>query len=87
MGQFSVKISVLPGSHLSGNQQLAICEKARSSTGLVFSSSMSAIDTAILAYAKTGEIILHSRPLYGGTETLINWAGRWLSHLQNSLPA
>src|SRR5271167_2740256 len=49
--------------------RLAIYEKAEA--GLVFSSGMSAIVTAILAYVKTGETILHSRPLYGGTETLI----------------
>ena len=39
--------------------------------GLVFSSGMSAIVTTILAYAKPGDVILHSRPLYGGTEVLI----------------
>lgn len=49
--------------------RLAIHEKAES--GLVFSSGMSAIVTAILAYVKPGEAILHSRPLYGGTEVLI----------------
>lgn len=49
--------------------RLAIHEKAES--GLVFSSGMSAIVTAILAYVKPGEVILHSRPLYGGTEVLI----------------
>ena len=49
--------------------RLAIHEKAES--GLVFSSGMSAIVTAILAYVRPGETILHSRPLYGGTEVLI----------------
>jgi methionine-gamma-lyase len=49
--------------------RLAIHEKAES--GLVFSSGMSAIVTAILAYMRPGETILHSRPLYGGTEVLI----------------
>jgi methionine-gamma-lyase len=49
--------------------RLAIYENAES--GLVFSSGMAAIVTAILAYVKTGETILHSRPLYGGTEVLI----------------
>ena len=38
---------------------------------LLFSSGMSAISTAILAYARPGDVILHSQPLYGGTETLI----------------
>jgi methionine-gamma-lyase len=48
--------------------RLAIYEKAES--GLVFSSGMAAITTAVLAYARPGEAILHSRPLYGGTEVL-----------------
>ncbi len=49
--------------------RLAIYEKAEAA--LVFSSGMSAIVTAILAYVHPGEAILHSRPLYGGTEVLI----------------
>ncbi|WP_024880515.1 cystathionine gamma-synthase family protein [Methylosinus sp. LW3] len=49
--------------------RLAVHENAEA--GLVFSSGMSAIVTTILAYAKPGEVILHSRPLYGGTEVLI----------------
>ena len=49
--------------------RLAIYEKAEG--GLVFASGMAAIVTTILAYVKSGETILHSRPLYGGTETLI----------------
>ncbi len=32
---------------------------------------MAAIATAILAYLRPGDVILHSRPLYGGTEVLI----------------
>ena len=39
--------------------------------GLVFSSGMAAIATTILACVRPGETILHSRPLYGGTEVLI----------------
>jgi methionine-gamma-lyase len=49
--------------------RLAIHEQAES--GLVFSSGMAAIVTAILAYVRPGQAILHSRPLYGGTEVLI----------------
>ncbi|WP_443969893.1 cystathionine gamma-synthase family protein [Sphingobium sp. CR28] len=37
----------------------------------LFSSGMSAIATALLAYARPGDVILHSQPLYGGTETLL----------------
>jgi methionine-gamma-lyase len=49
--------------------RLAVYE--RSEDGLVFSSGMAAIATAILAYVRPGDVILHSRPLYGGTEVLI----------------
>ena len=37
----------------------------------VFSSGMSAIATSIIALVKSGDVILRSQPLYGGTETLI----------------
>jgi methionine-gamma-lyase len=40
-------------------------------TALVFSSGMSAIATTVLAYARPGDCVLHSQPLYGGTETLL----------------
>ena len=49
--------------------RLAIFEEAEA--GLLFSSGMSAISTTILAFARPGDSILHSQPLYGGTETLI----------------
>jgi len=49
--------------------RLAVFEEAES--GLLFSSGMSAIATTILAFARPGDVILHSQPLYGGTETLI----------------
>jgi methionine-gamma-lyase len=50
--------------------RLAVHEKAE--RGLVFASGMAAIVTTILSYVKPGETILHSRPLYGGTEVLID---------------
>ena len=31
---------------------------------------MSAIATTLLAFARPGDAIVHSQPLYGGTETL-----------------
>jgi len=37
----------------------------------VFSSGMGAISTVLLAFCEAGDAILHSTPLYGGTETLI----------------
>lgn len=50
--------------------RLAIYEKAEG--GLVFASGMAAIATAMLAYVRPGEIVVHSRPLYGGTEVLLD---------------
>src|SRR5208337_1437568 len=50
--------------------RLAVHEKAE--RGLVFASGMAAIVTTILSCVKPGEAILHSRPLYGGTEVLID---------------
>jgi methionine-gamma-lyase len=50
--------------------RLAVYEGAES--GVLFSSGMSAITTTILAFARPGDIILHSQPLYGGTETLLS---------------
>jgi len=49
--------------------RLAVYEKAES--GALFSSGMSAIATTLLAFARPGDAILHSQPLYGGTETLV----------------
>ena len=49
--------------------RLAAHEQAEGA--LVFASGMAAIATTILAYARPGETILHSRALYGGTETLM----------------
>src|ERR671936_740651 len=37
----------------------------------VFSSGMAAIATTILAFVRPGDVILHSQPLYGGTEKLL----------------
>ncbi len=49
--------------------RLAIFEAGE--TALAFSSGMAAITTAILATARPGDVVLHSQPLYGGTETLL----------------
>ncbi len=49
--------------------RLAIYEGGE--TALVLSSGMAAIATTLLAYARPGDAILHSEPLYGGTETLL----------------
>jgi methionine-gamma-lyase len=50
--------------------RLAVYEGAE--TCGVFASGMAAITTTILAFARPGDVILHSQPLYGGTETLLS---------------
>src|SRR5258707_1254028 len=49
--------------------RLAVYENAEAC--ILFSSGMSAISTTILSFVRPGDVILHSQPLYGGTETLI----------------
>jgi len=49
--------------------RLAIYE--RTEACILFSSGMSAIATTLLTFARPGDVILHSQPLYGGTETLL----------------
>ncbi len=49
--------------------RLAVYERAESC--VLFSSGMSAIATTMLAFVRPGDVILHSQPLYGGTETLL----------------
>jgi methionine-gamma-lyase len=36
---------------------------------LVFASGMAAISTALLSYLRPGDVLLHTAPLYGGTDT------------------
>ncbi|MGN8115341.1 cystathionine gamma-synthase family protein [Labrys sp. 22185] len=49
--------------------RLAIYEGGEAA--LLFSSGMAAISMAVLTYARPGDVVLHSQPLYGGTETLL----------------
>ncbi len=49
--------------------RLAVFEGTESCA--LFSSGMSAIATTLLAFARPGDVVLHSQPLYGGTETLL----------------
>ena len=50
--------------------RLALWEQSEAAA--VFSSGMSAISTALWAFARPRDVILMSQPLYGGTETLID---------------
>jgi methionine-gamma-lyase len=49
--------------------RLAIYEGAEA--GVLFASGMAAIATTLFAHARPGDCVLHSQPLYGGTETLL----------------
>jgi methionine-gamma-lyase len=49
--------------------RLAVYEGAEEA--VVFASGMAAITTTILAFARPGDVIVHSQPLYGGTEVLL----------------
>jgi methionine-gamma-lyase len=51
-------------------ERLAVLEQADACA--VFSSGMAAILTAMLSVADPGQVVLRSRPLYGGTETLFD---------------
>jgi methionine-gamma-lyase len=50
--------------------RLALWDEAEAS--LAFASGMAAISTALWAYLRPGDVVLQSRPIYGGTETLIH---------------
>ncbi|CAO95896.1 cystathionine gamma-synthase family protein [Erwinia tasmaniensis] len=56
--------------------RLAIYERTESAA--LFSSGMSAIATTLLTFVRPGDTILHSQPLYGGSETLL---GKTFSNL------
>jgi len=49
--------------------RLAVYE--RTENCVLFSSGMSAIATTLLAFVRPGDVVLHSQPLYGGTEVLL----------------
>jgi len=49
--------------------RLAIWDQAERSA--VFASGMAAVSTTLFAFLRPGDSVLHSRPLYGGTETLL----------------
>ena len=50
--------------------RLTLWDGAESAT--VFASGMAAIATTLLAYLRPGDVLLHSCPLYGGTDHLVN---------------
>ncbi len=40
--------------------------------GLVFSSGMAAISTTVLSFARPGDVVVYSEPIYGGTEFFLD---------------
>ena len=50
--------------------RLAVYERAEAA--ILFASGMAAISTTLLAYVRPGDVIVHSQPLYGGSETLVS---------------
>jgi methionine-gamma-lyase len=50
-------------------ERLTIWDGAES--GLAFASGMAAISTTLLTYLRPGDVIVHSEPVYGGTEYLV----------------
>ena len=50
--------------------RLAVWDEAEKS--LVFASGMAAISTSLMAYLRPGDVLLHSEPVYGGTEYLVH---------------
>ena len=66
------------GARLQPLQSSELRDRRGSSAGLrgcrsgaTYFLGMAAIATTILATARPGDVILHSQPLYGGTETLV----------------
>lgn len=51
-------------------ERLAVLEGGEAAA--MFSSGMAAISATLLAFARPGDVILHSQPLYGGTDSLLN---------------
>ncbi|GBD85376.1 methionine gamma-lyase [bacterium BMS3Abin02] len=49
-----------------------LCLWDGSEDALLFKSGMAAIATTLLTYLRPGDLILHSEPLYGGTDHLVN---------------
>jgi len=71
-------------------ERLAVLERADACS--VFSSGMAAILTSLLAVVEPGQVVLRSRPLYGGTETLFDtllakWGVRTVSFFDGVDPA
>src|SRR3984957_13142627 len=50
--------------------RLAALDQAEASAG--FCSGMAAISTILLAHLKPGDVVLHSLPIYGGADMMLN---------------
>ncbi|MFY0687846.1 MAG: PLP-dependent transferase [Cyclobacteriaceae bacterium] len=66
--------NIYPRYFNTRNQEVVVeklCQLERSEAGLIFSSGMASITTALLAVLKSGDHILLSAEIYGGTHNLI----------------
>ncbi len=63
-------------------ERLAVWDGAEA--GLLFSSGTSAIFTTLLTLTRPGDLILHSAPLYGGTNTMLHQVLEPLGYLVDS---
>ena len=52
-------------------KKIAALEHAEAA--LPFASGMAAISTTLWAYLRPGDVLLYSRPIYGGTDHLVNF--------------
>ncbi len=57
-----------PGLELL-EERLALLD--RTASGLSFASGMAAISTVFLTFLRPGDVLVHSRPLYGGTDHVV----------------
>ena len=65
----SIRASTIPTARSSRTGSRST--KAQSSC-VLFSSGMAAISAVLLAFARPGDSVLHTRPLYGGTHGLLD---------------
>jgi methionine-gamma-lyase len=66
--------------------RLAVYEKG-AEDACVFESGMAAISTIMLEYMRPGDVVLHSNPLYGGTDTFFkNILSRYHIHSHGFMP-
>jgi len=72
-----MRVAILGATGEVGRTMLQVLEERLclwdgAESALAFSSGMSAITTSLLTYLRPGDAIVHSEPVYGGTEYLLH---------------